>query len=154
MRAYSICRTTKRAPGQGGRSDHRGLLVLVAFSGFLVGCTSQIKDAATAYVVTGNYDDIASCLYRKAEGSHTFGRDVHLTRLSNPAEIRVAVSLAGNRGGIASLSWEVELLPRDASTVRLLVRQSGTLLESGPFWSSYLEPAITLCAGSPPQPAP
>lgn len=125
---------------------------MLLLGGLLLGCTATIKDATSTYRVSGNYEDIASCLYRDAEGRHTPGRDVHLSRLTNPLEARVSVSSDSGRSGILSVSWEAELLPERNGTARLLVRQAGTLLQSGPFWSSYLEPAITRCAGSAPVP--
>jgi hypothetical protein len=152
MRAYGKTRRFwKQLPDPRGLLNKPGPLLLLMLGAMLAGCTSRIQDPPTAYLVSGNYEDIASCLYRQAEGSHGFGQDVHLVRLSNPPEIRVALSSASPRIG-PSLSWEVELLPQSGSTVRLLVRQAGTLLTSGPFWSSYLEPILTRCAGSVPQP--
>ena len=126
--------------------------VLVASIG-LIGCTSPLNAPPSAYLVQGNYEDIASCLYRTIEDTHAFGRDIHLTRLSNPREIRVALSRATSRNAAASLAWEVELLPQERSMVRLLVRQASTLAQAQPFWSSVLEPMITRCAGSRPVPA-
>ena len=118
----------------------------------LIACTATISSPPLAYTVQGGYDDIASCIYRGAEDTHTFGRDIHLTRLTNPPEIRVAVSSATSRGSVVSLSWEIELFPAGSAT-RLLVRQAGTLVDSQPFWASFLEPMITRCAGSRPVPA-
>lgn len=126
--------------------------VLVASIG-LIGCTSPLNAPPSSYLVQGNYEDIASCLYRTIEDTHTFGRDIHLTHLSNPREIRVALSRATSRSAAASLAWEVELLPQERSVVRLLVRQASTLAQAQPFWSSVLEPMITRCAGSRPVPA-
>ena len=120
--------------------------------GGLAGCASSIQSSPLAYSVTGNYEAIASCLYRDVEGAHRFGRDVHLTRLSHPQEIRVAVS-ASSGGTKSSLAWEVELMPQPDSKTRLIVRQASTLVNSQPFWSSYLEPAITRCAASRSEPA-
>lgn len=134
------------------RAASRAVLAVIAASG-LIGCVSPLNQPPAKYVVKGNYEDIASCLYREAEDAHAFGRDVHMTRLSNPPEVRVALWRTTSRGGIASLAWEVELMPNDRSTARLLVRQASTLVNAQPFWSSVLEPAITRCAGSPPVPA-
>lgn len=134
------------------RAAGRAAVAMIAASG-LIGCVSPINQPPARYVVQGNYEDIASCLYREAEGVHALGRDVHLTRLSNPQEIRVALLRTTSRGGIAWLAWEIELMPHDRSTARLLVRQASTLVDAQPFWSSVLEPAITRCAGSRPVPA-
>ena len=131
---------------------HAGKPVLLATLTVL-GCTAPINGPPLKYAVQGNYEDIASCLYRYAEDTHTFGRDVHLTRLSSPVEIRVALSSVTSRGGISSLAWEVELFPTGSGSTRLLVRQASTLVNSQPFWETVLEPAITRCAGSRPVPA-
>lgn len=149
MQAYG---TSHQIPGclrRRVRAGKPGLLILVMLGGLLAGCTSTIKSPPTTYLVSGNYETIASCMYREAEGRHIPGRDVHLTRLSNPPEVRVASSSTGNR---ASLSWELELLPQGEAATRLLVRQAGTLVQSEPFWSSYLAPAVTRCSGSMPVP--
>lgn len=130
-----------------------GRNLLVAATLAVLGCTSPINAPPTRYTVQGNYEDIASCLYRQAEDTHIYGRDVHLTRLTNPAEIRVAVSGVTSRSGIASLAWEVELFPSGPGAARLLVRQAGTLVNAQPFWESMLELGITRCAGSRPVPA-
>lgn len=134
------------------RATRTAIPVLAASIG-LVGCTSPLNAPPSAYLVQGNYEDIASCLYRTIEDTHTFGRDIHLTHLSNPREIRVALSRSTSRNATSSLAWEVELLPQEGSRVRLLVRQASTLVEAQPFWSSVLEPMITRCAGSRPVPA-
>lgn len=149
MLAYGKNRRVLGKPRHKAWATKSNLIALITLGGLLAGCTSTIKSPPTAYLVAGNYEAIASCLYREAEGRHIPGRDVHLTRLSNPPEVRVASSSTGSR---ASLSWELELLPQGESTARLLVRQAGTLIESEPFWSSYLAPAITRCAGSAPTP--
>ena len=134
------------------RDAQTAIPVLIASIG-LIGCTSPLNAPPSAYLVQGNYEDIASCLYRTIEDAHTFGRDIHLTHLSNPREIRVALSRSTSRNAAASLAWEVELLPQERSMVRLLVRQASTLAQAQPFWSSVLEPMITRCAGSRPVPA-
>lgn len=149
MQVYGLLRRIREQPHRRSWGGKPVPIALVMIGGLLAGCTSTIKSPPTAYVVDGNYEAIASCLYREAEGRHIPGRDVHLTRLSNPPEVRVASSSTGTR---ASLSWELELLPQSSSTARLLVRQAGTLVESEPFWSSYLAPAVTRCAGSAPVP--
>ena len=132
-------------------ASHIAVRIIAAAS--LIGCVSPINEPPARYVVQGNYEDIASCLYRESEDEHVFGRNVQLTRLSNPQEIRLALSRTTGRGGISSLAWEIELTPVDRTTVRLLVRQASTLVDAKPFWSSVLEPAITRCAGSRPVPA-
>lgn len=117
-----------------------------------IGCTAPINAPPSRYGVQGNYEDIASCLYRSAEDTHTYGRDVHLTRLTNPPEVRVAQSNTTSRSGVSSLAWEVELLPAGPSSTRFRVRQASTLVNSQPFWSTVLEPMIARCAGSKPVP--
>ena len=131
---------------------HAGWMALLAMLTVL-GCTSPINAPPVRYSVQGNHEDIASCLYRQAEDTHTYARDVHLTRLSNPAEIRVALSSVTGRSGISSLAWEVELFPSGPGSTSLLVRQASTLVNAQPFWETVLEPAITRCAGSRPVPA-
>ena len=140
-------------PGVLKRRATRTAIPGLAASIGLIGCTSPLNAPPSAFMVQGNYEDIASCLYRTIEDTHAFGRDIHLTHLSNPREIRVALSRATSRNAAASLAWEVELLPQERSTVRLLVRQASTLAQAQPFWSSVLEPMITRCAGSRPVPA-
>lgn len=153
MRAYGTIRRVWEQSPYRARVGKPGPIVFLMLGGLLAGCTSTIKDATATYRISGNYEDVASCVYRDAEGRHQPGRDVHLTRLTNPPEIRVAVaSDSSGRSGILALSWEVEFLPESKTTARLIVRQAGTLIQSGPFWSNYLEPALTRCAGSAPVP--
>ena len=130
---------------------HVGAAIALAFG--LVGCTPGIDAVPVAYQIQGNYDDIASCLYRRVEDEHGFRSSVNLTRLSNPPEIRVALTSTAGRARIAQLAWEVKLQPTGATATRMLVRQMGTLVQARPFWSSVLEPMITQCAGGRPVPA-
>lgn len=126
---------------------------VVALACGLLGCTPGIDAPPAAYLVQGDYDAIASCLYRRVEDVHGYGRDVHLTRLSDPPEIRVALSRESARGGVSQLAWEVEFRPAGAAATRMLVRQAAPPLRARPFWSSVLEPLIARCAGNGPVPA-
>lgn len=114
---------------------HAGWMALLAMLTVL-GCTSPINAPPVRYSVQGNHEDIASCLYRQAEDTHTYGRDVHLTRLSNPTEIRVVERHKPQRhclvgvGSRAVPSWPGIDQPAGAAGQHLVERAA--VLERGP----------------------
>jgi hypothetical protein len=123
------------------RSSMIAPMILSAAS-LLTACANRQTATPSYFSLQGDYDAIASCVYRHYQDEPDDGLHVSMTRLRGPDEIRLtSETTAGFVRNAGYWAWEAAFRPaEDGANTGVIIRSA-----NADRWLARINPVVTGC---------